>query len=159
MSLVLFALALAASAERTSRGRLRPAPAAVSDTVGAGDVSGLRTVCSDSVSVSVKGYDKPLRSRRETFFIVNADTALTVERACLTITYFDMDGRMLHRRSENLDCEVPALETRRVAIPSWDTQRTFFFHLSDPPARAVGTPYQVTITVDSILCRNCKPES
>lgn len=141
--------ALAVSAERTIRGRLRPvAEALAPDSVSVPACAMLR---GDSVALDVRGYDKPLRSARETFFVINNDSVRNVEAMWVTITYFDMENRMLHRRSERVAEPVPAAETRRVSLRSWDMQRAFYYHLSEPPARSAGTPYRVAVAVDSVL--------
>ncbi len=154
--LAVFLLAAVAFAwgRRTTRPGLRPEPApepveadALPEVTFESIVAG-----ADSI-ISFAGYDKPLRSRRETFFATNSDTARTVERIWFTATYYDLSGRMLHRRSGASDGPVPPGQTRQLSTPSWDTQRTFYYYLSEAPARAVGTPYRVTLTVDSLLLR------
>lgn len=100
----------------------------------------------------ISGYDKPLRSRRESFFASNHDSGYSVRRVALTVTYLDSGGKMLHRRSVSVPCDIPAGETRNLSIPSWDSQQSFYFVRSTVPARvAQATPYDVTIAVDTIF--------
>lgn len=93
------------------------------------------------------GFDKTVSSAKESFFISNGIdstlTALTVE-----ITYFDMQRRQLHQSVYPLECQIPAGETRRVDIKSWDTQKSFYFHQSAKPRRQ-ATPFDVTIRLKS----------
>lgn len=102
--------------------------------------------------VSVKGYDKPLRSRRETFFVTNNYPSKTIYSLVFTATYLDSSGRMLHRRSEKVDCEIPPTQTRQIGVKSWDVQQNFYFVRSTVSSRAEqATPYDVTIAVDTVF--------
>ena len=145
---LILAMLVAASAiatDKTTRKRLRRAEPMVESVVA--DTS--RMVVVDSARVSFKGYDKPLRSSRETFFAVNVDT-ISVEGLYLTITYSDMQGRMLHRRSCSVEVSIPAGETRSVSLPTWDGQRAFYYYLSPRPQRASATAYKITMHLDSV---------
>ncbi len=101
--------------------------------------------------MEIKGYDKPLRSRRETFFATNTGEG-TVGRLAFTISYFDTDGRLMHRASHNVDAPIPAGETRQIGLRSWDTQQAFYYERSAVPARTEqATPYRVSIAVDTVF--------
>lgn len=140
--------AATATARRTTRPHLRPMP----ETPAAADsVPSFRILPGDSVALELRGYDKPLRSSRECFFAINADSIYSVESIYLTITYYDMDERMLHRRAVHIQQEVPAGQTRQLSIPSWDRQHSFYYYRSETPRRASGTPYRVTISTDSLV--------
>lgn len=140
-----------ASSRRTTRPGLEPLPVPeLADSMQAPEFI-LRGVPGDSVRVAVKGYDKPLRSRQESFFAVNTDS-VDVDALMLTITYYDMADMMLHSARHRLSGPVPAGETRRMSVRSWDSQNAFYYYRSDVPSRAVrATPYKVTITVDSVF--------
>lgn len=142
-------LPLAVTARRTTRPNLRPEPAVAPTSEPTEDIPGF-TVLTDSVPVQLSGYEKPLHATRETFFATNTGDSSTVCRIWITATYYDVDWRMLHRRSESVDAHVPAGETRQISIPSWDRQKVFYYEHS-APVRAAGTPYKITITVDSAL--------
>ncbi|MDE6578040.1 MAG: hypothetical protein K2J82_06835 [Muribaculaceae bacterium] len=94
-------------------------------------------------NITFAGYDKQVSSRRESFHIVNS-SSFTLRKALLKINYLDMQGRMLHSRTATVNCYIPAGETRKVDIPTWDTQFTFYYYLSNEPRR-VATPYKVEL--------------
>lgn len=149
-SLLLTAYAAPDSRTRTTRKSLKPsAEVEVSDS---GKPSGTPVISPSVHDVSVKGYDKPLRSRRETFFVTNNYPSQTIRSLVFTATYLDTSGRMLHRRSEKVDCEIPPAQTRQIGVKSWDTQQNFYFVRSTVSSRAEqATPYDVTITVDTVF--------
>ncbi|MDE5799585.1 MAG: FxLYD domain-containing protein [Paramuribaculum sp.] len=141
---------ITADAQRTTRRGVKPshrptATATAADTLFSPG---------DSV-VSLSGYDKPLRSRRETFFVTNA-SARSISAIDVTLEYFDSSGRQLHRRTITIPVDIPAGETRKVDTPSWDTQLTFYYRES-PPARVATRcyPYSVTSLINYILFEPC----
>lgn len=140
---VIFILIIAGSCvmarDRTTRTGLvvapsTAAPVAIGDTV----------VATDS-SLVITGYDKPLRSRKETLFITNNNLRhlLAVE---LTLRYVDMSGRQLHESTRWIPCDIPAGETRQLSFKSWDEQLSFYYYLSRPPRTESVTPYNVECT-------------
>ena len=141
------------TARRTTRPGLRPGP--VEQGSAAGD--SLEAASTECVSgnqapvVVLAGYDKPLQSRRESFFATNTDSLRSVEYLWLTATYYAMDGRMLHRRPICVQTTIPPLETRMLSTQSWDRQGSFYYHLSRPPERTPGIPYRLTLSIDSML--------
>lgn len=148
LTALLTTLAASAVVTRTTRGKLtRLTPPAgvelVTDT--------LKVVTPDSVTVS--GYDKRLRSRRESFFITN-HSAGTLLAVTLLIEYTDTEGRPLHNTTRRLNCNLAPGETRNFNIPTWDRQSSFYYRLSDPPKRSGGIPYDVNFTLtDAIVAR------
>ncbi len=95
------------------------------------------------------GYEKALRSSRETIFIHNP-TDSVIDHISLTIQYLDTSGRMIHKRSLSHDVDIPPKETRRYDIPSWDTQKSYYYIQGDRP-RKTATPYDVSIATDTII--------
>lgn len=79
--------------------------------------------------ISFSGFDKPGRSTTESFFITN-NTDRNMTGVTLYIEYLTPDGRQLHKRFLNLSCDIPAGETRKADIRSWDTQRSFHYDKS-----------------------------
>ncbi|MDE6277916.1 MAG: hypothetical protein K2M06_07395 [Muribaculaceae bacterium] len=149
--LLLPCLASYSSAQRTTRGNLRAVPE--STAAAAAAPTGEAIVSPGTETFKITGYDKPLRSRRETFFATYNGQGEAVGIA-LTITYLDEDGRQLHRRSVSVPCEVPSGETRNLSMPSWDTQQSFYFVRSSVPVRvAQATPYDVKISVDTVYVK------
>lgn len=111
------------------------------------------SLSTDSITFSEKilpairfsGFDKTVASTQESFFISNGlDDSITGME--ITITYFDMKGRQLHKRDVNIDIDIPPHETMRTDIKSWDTQKSFYFHQSAKPKRQ-ATPFNVKITL------------
>lgn len=101
-------------------------------------------------SISVAGFEKPLRAMKETMFITN-NTDEAVVDVGLDIIYTDLKGRMLHRATHNVEAAIPAGETRRVEVPSFDSSGLFYYRLSPVPARATtATPFDVKVTVTYI---------
>lgn len=87
------------------------------------------------------GFDKPLTSVKESFFITN-NTDRRLRGITLYITYNSTGGKMLHKRFLKLDCDIPAGETRKADIESFDTQRSFYYVKSAVPKKQ-ATPFDV----------------
>ncbi len=101
-------------------------------------------------SVKLSGYDKPLRTNRETILLSN-DTPDTIRGLALTVSYTDMQGRQLHERTDTLRTDAPPGTTRMLALPTWDTQHSYYYHRSRIPRTANVTPYDVTCHIGFIL--------
>lgn len=149
--ILLACLSTGAGAQRTTRPRLRVA--APSEPEPECIVRPDSLVSADSVAISFRGYDKPLRSHRESFFAMNGDSTETIAGFSVTITYYDTAGRMLHRRSANIVQDIPPGETRRVDIPSWDRNNVYYYYLSTRPTRSAASPYKITLRADSVALR------
>lgn len=121
----------------------------VPPTTAADADSTLRVVNNPSPDeVAISGYDKQLRSRRESFFVTNAMGADTLHSITVDIVYTDMAGRQLHsRQGVEVATHLPPGETRLYHISSWDRQCSFYYRLSNAPKRAAATPYDVRFTV------------
>ncbi len=96
----------------------------------------------------IAGYDKPLKSRRETMLVTNR-TDRDVDSLYLTIDYRDLKGRQLHHRSLWTPGDIPAGETRMIEVRAWDVQGSYVYRHSATP-RSLHTPYDVTVTIDSV---------
>lgn len=99
-------------------------------------------------SIKFTGYDKNLASTKESFHIING-SGLDIKSMFVKIMYKDMSGRMLHSREISINEEIPCGETRKVDIPSWDTQKTFYYYLSTRPKR-IAAPYKISISLLSL---------
>lgn len=93
--------------------------------------------------VSFAGYDKSINATKESIHIIN-NSGHHLKGVTLHISYLDMKGRMLHSREVTLKCDVPDKETRKLDFPTWDTQKSFYYHLGPEPRR-VASPYDVEI--------------
>lgn len=106
------------------------------------------TVANPAVdSVVVTGFDKQLRSKRETMFVSN-HTARPITSITLRIDYFDMAGRQLHSATHSTSVDLPPGQTRQIEVPAFDRTDRFYYHLSPAPTRAQqATPFTVTVYV------------
>ena len=104
----------------------------------------------DSIHPAIRfyGFDKTVGSNTESFFISNGlkEALYGLE---IRLTYTDMKGRQLHRRTVSIDTSIPAGETLRTDIKSWDTQKSFYYHKSIKPKRQ-ATPFDVKIDLLSV---------
>lgn len=149
---VLALVCVTAIGQRTTRTGLRAKAAEAIETASDAPALVYDTIASpDRHAADINGYDKPLRSRRETFFVTNnGDKAVC--RIAFTIKYLDSQRRMLHSASHNVQVDIPAGETRQVSVRSWDPQFNFYYQRSAVPKRAQqATPYDVTISVDTLF--------
>ena len=105
-------------------------------------------------AVKPYGYDKPLTATREAVFLTNRSGA-TLTGVELDITYFDMQGRELHRRRVWVDCNIPPEATRRVEFYTWDARKSFYYHGGKHPRTDRVTPYTVTVTAVRAVTINC----
>lgn len=87
------------------------------------------------------GYEKEPNASVESFLILNGSVH-TLRKASFNIIYMDMKGRMLHKRNVTVDCNIPPSESRKFDIKSWDSQKTYFYHLGNAPKKT-ATPYDV----------------
>lgn len=101
----------------------------------------------DTSAITIAGYDKPVDSRIETFFIVNRSSH-HLKGITVTLTYFDTSGRQLHQATHNVDCDIPPGHTRQATVPSWDRQQSFYYTGSRTPRRR-STPFTVTCRITS----------
>lgn len=96
-------------------------------------------------NILLTGYDKKATSSKESFFIIN-NNSCSISGIEIEIIYSTDDGRRLHRRICKIEKEVPPGETIKTDIESWDTQHSFYYYLSDPPARRTAISYKVEMT-------------
>lgn len=112
----------------------------------------VRQVPADTVTagiektVTVSGYEKPLRASKETVLVTNRDSVRALDELTLLIEYKTTDGRMLHKRTVTVYPLVEPGETRLVTFPTWDVNRLFYYHFNQPRTNSQATPYTVSIT-------------
>lgn len=156
--LILLALATTPSQARRVRTTSRPPVEAKdgSDRARYASTVVYDTVpCADShllTEVVCAGFDKGSSSGEESFFISNP-TGRDIVGADIMITYYDMKGRQLHRRTEKLTLDIPAGETRKTDIKTWDRQHSFHYYKSNRPARRTSTPFDVRIEIKTLYLR------
>lgn len=135
--------------QRTTRPRLKPTETASAPSVSYDTIF----TAADSTVLSFNGYEKTLRSSRESFFITNRTDSL-IDRLTVELTYLDMQGRMLDRRTADIDLTVAPGETRKADIRSWDTQNVMYYYRSPRPrSSSQATPYRLKIRLLSALRR------
>lgn len=143
----LIAAVMAVSAQRTTSRRLRPAEL-TAEPIAELALDTL-SLAADTAAVRFYGYEKTLRATRETLFITN-NTPREASEVRFTIRYLDAAGREIHRRRVVKRAELPAGKTVRLDIPSWDTQKTYYYR-GGPRPRVSATPYTVAITPDTLI--------
>lgn len=155
--LTIFAIAILifsfiSAAQRTTRKGLKAAQTEV-------EVAPIKQSVFDTIAppaahqVDFNGYDKPLRSRRETFFATNNSND-SIAAMAFTITYYDSRRRMLHSAKHKVSIDIPAGETRQVSLKSWDSQFNFYYIRSAVPQRTKNaTPYEITIAIDTLFVK------
>lgn len=96
--------------------------------------------------ITFSGYDKTLRSHKETILAFNGSTD-TVTALTIMITYMDMQGHQLHVRRVTLRQPLPPGERRMFTFASWDKQNSYYFHRTEPGRLRYQsvTPYRVKV--------------
>ncbi len=101
-------------------------------------------------SLAVEGYDKALRSTKESVRVTNRYSR-PLKSLTLNIVYRAVDGgNMLHARKVRVGCDIPPGETRQVEWRSWDRQQRYYYHDTRViPRSAKAVPYKVEIVAES----------
>ena len=107
--------------------------------------------------VLLRGYDKPLRGSRETFHITS-QTTRRIEAIGLEITYLDTSGRMLHIREAEVRLDLAPGRTLKATLPTWDTNRSYYYVRGPKPRVSGVTPYDVSCRVLYVACEPEDPE-
>lgn len=108
--------------------------------------------------VRLSGFDKPLRSGKETLFITN-HTDRRMSGVILLCRYYDLKGRDLHQRTVTAKCDIPPEATCQVSFKSWDTQGAFYYKLSPNTRKASGAAFDVKISVVALITEPLQPDS
>ena len=99
-------------------------------------------------SLGFLAYDKKTNAPKETFFIDNGSD-IDLDGLNLEISYFNSAGKLIHRRNAEISTPLPAKETRKVDIPSWDTQKSYHY-INSVPSRKGSSPYTVRFKILSV---------
>lgn len=146
----LLIIALTVTVAASAQNYRRPTPNKPSRHTAAAQVVEIQcdtVVAPPADSVVVTGFDKQLRSKRETMFVSN-HTARPITSITLRIDYFDMAGHMLHSATHSTSVDLPPGQTRQIELPAFDRTDRFYYHLSPAPTRVQqATPFTVTVTV------------
>lgn len=144
----ILAASVAMSGQRTISPKLRPAVKQGAESVTVVTLDTL-SLAGDSLSVRFYGYEKTLRATKETLFVLNS-AGRDASELRFTIVYFDAAGREIHRRRVTRRADFRSGHPLRLDIPSWDTQKTFYFS-GGPRPRVSATPFSVKIIPDTII--------
>lgn len=139
LTLVLCAAAPAAP-KRVRTKLATPPPAEEEFVAGTFMVSSNCSTCNNGYrldQIRLFGFDKPAASLSEVIFLTNS-TDRTLKGISLYVSYLNMEGALLHKRFLRVSCDVPPGETRRLEFPSWDRQRSFYYHGSAPAGKTRG---------------------
>lgn len=152
------AILLPETGARKVRQRLpagKPAAEKVEMTKGSQAISTDCKECGDGYTLAdvvFSGYDKKASADKESFFVSNkSDRTLT--GISLYMVYLTTDSMQLHKRWVSVRCHIPAGETAKVDVKTWDTQKSFYYYLSDAPRRSRATPYMVRFDPVTIYLR------
>ncbi len=100
--------------------------------------------------VTFRGFDKPVESRVETFFVTNT-APYRLTRLTVRMDYFGSDGEKMHSRECVIDCDIPAGEQRQVSVPSFDRQQTYRYQHSRVPPRRAAATFTVRLTAVRLI--------
>lgn len=95
------------------------------------------------------GYDKKGSSTTETFFVTNG-SEVPLKSFELEISYFTPEGKQLHKRVVEIKEELPAGETRKIDLKSWDGQKNFHYVKSEAGKNG-SAPYTVRFKIVSFI--------
>ncbi len=128
---------------RTTRGKLK-AIKEKSTELTIEEVGELPVLPSDSLTIT--GYDKALRSGRESLLLTNYYGRRMTE-IVVDLVYNEAEtGRMLHARRVKLACDIPPGETRQAEWSAWDKQnRYYYYDTRVTPRSNKAIPYKVEI--------------
>lgn len=132
-----------------SANRIKGIEISITDTLNSD--THIREFAHDLKQCRFAGYDKEVNSNIESFILIN-DSGKDLAGFKLRIDYLDMSDRKLHTRDIEEKCNIPAGETRRLDIKSWDLQHTYYYYLGNKP-RKVATPYKVSFSPVSFWIR------
>lgn len=142
IGMIMLLSALSVSADKTTRKNLKVLPKVDRQVV----TDSLDFFTPSPGMIRLTGYDKPLRSYRESIYVSNPSRR-TLRYINLEITYFDEAGQQMHRRDVKLNITIPPGETRQLTFPSWDKQRNMYYIKSGKPRTSDGTPYSISAKI------------
>lgn len=127
---------------RTTRGKLKAVKEKTESIAWNADTASV--LSSDSIMVA--GYDKALRSNKESFRVINRYVKAVVSLE-VDIVYRDAkSGNMLHARKVFLNCNIPSGETRQLEWSAWDRQNRYYYRDTRViPRSPKAVAYEVSI--------------
>lgn len=151
LTIAFICLCITAAAKDTTRRNLHAAPRqSHTETEQCDTLNRLQA----AQHIVITGYEKPLRSTKETVMIHLNEGAPDVRHVIFDIEYNDLDGKQLHKRTVELPIDITPGGTRMYIFKSWDVNKVFYYHLNTPPrTTAQGTPYTIKLDIRAILIR------
>ncbi|MDD6139818.1 MAG: hypothetical protein PUB61_00210, partial [Bacteroidales bacterium] len=80
-------------------------------------------------------------------FYVSNGTPFRLSRVVVKMVYTNESGEMLHEQTYDIECDIPAGETRQLSVRSFDTQHTHYYYKSRKPRRS-AIPYKVEYSLE-----------
>lgn len=96
-------------------------------------------------AVVMRGYSKSAGAAKETFMLTN-NTNLYISQVEISFKYTDINGVLLHERTEMVKCELPPYSSRQASIKSWDEGHKFYYYKGKSRNDAIA--YDVKVRVN-----------
>ena len=96
--------------------------------------------------VVMRGYSKNAGVAKESFMLTNCSN-LHLSSLEIIFRYTDMEGTLIHERTENVLCDLPPYSSRQVSIKTFDEGKMFYYYKSKSKKGAVA--YDVAIRIES----------
>lgn len=125
LSVLLCYVLVVNSSERVNSTRKNLQPTVVTETV-------VDTIAIDDVTafcesvVTMRGYSKRIGDVKETFMLTN-NSNLHLSQVELQLRYRDVEGVLLHERTELIPCDLPPYSSRQLSIKTFDEGRKFHY--------------------------------
>lgn len=155
LTLALIIACIASAGARTIR-TTRNVPRDRSVRTHTGQQEQYDTITAPIDSVTLSGYEKPLRSATESVFITNSSERHIIG-VVITTAYYDMSGRLLHKATRRHTTDIPPGETRQITYRSWDIQKSFYY-CGSPQPRVAAVPFDIKQRVDTLFTSPYKPD-
>ncbi len=92
--------------------------------------------------VTMRGYSKRIGDSRETFMLTN-NSDLYISQVELLLQYRDIEGVLLHERTETVFCDLPPYSSKQLSIKTFDEGRKFHYIRNKSGKGAVA--YEITM--------------
>lgn len=96
-------------------------------------------------AVVMRGYSKLAGATKETFMLTN-NTNHYISQVEISFKYTDINGVLLHERTELVKCELPPYSSRQASIKSWDEGHKFYYYKGKSRKDAIA--YDVKVRVN-----------
>ncbi len=143
---ISLSIAMVAMPQKTTRGKLR-----LREDVMIHHMEKVNdTIVPANGEIGLYGYEKAQQSATESFFLTN-NTGREIVSIAVSISYFNMRGEKLHSRTEEVKCDIPPSETRKIDLKSWDRQRLWYYFGSHARHTDFSNPYDIRFHIDFVV--------